>query len=374
MSPSNSIIRPATQDCVPPPPRPRSDAPSQPLPSLQQLFHETQPTYNAKHLLDLRLMHHYSVVTADHFAKTFPERVSPVLKINLPRLACEHAFLMDAILLVAVVHMASTEPVAEGSLPVYLYRHQALRSLRQAVADVTPQTSGPVLGASALLATVSFAADRIARQSGLWMANWLALVNGQRTFRGPSWDDARHPFSALAQAARGTEDMPPPSSLYGAFADIPGPGVAPVHVQQALGRPDGGEGGVGVDWAQREALHASAQELGRLVCVLARPYEELWLERQIKSWAWDMVPSEFPELVRRSQPQALVIIAYYLVVFKLMPESWTYEGVANHDIDEICSTIDPSWAEYLAVPKMALQIEDKPALVDLLLRSMPGRD
>lgn len=314
-------------------------------------------------------MHHYSVVTADHFAKTFPERVAPVLKINLPRLACEHAFLMDAILLTAVVHMASTEPVAEGSLPVYLYRHQALRSLRQSITDVSPQTSGPVMGASALLATVSFAADRIARQSGLWMANWLALVRGQRNFRGPSWDDAKHPFSALAHAARGTEEMPPPSSLYGAFAEIPGPGVAPTHVQHALNRL-----GDSPDWVYRDALHGAAQELGRLVCVLARPYEELWLERQIKSWAWDMVPSEFTELVQRSQPQALIIIAYYLVVFKLLPDSWTYEGVSNHDIEEICNTIDPSWSEYLAVPKMALQIDDKPALVSLLVSCIPGRD
>lgn len=309
-------------------------------------------------------MHHYSIFTSDHFAKTFPESVSVLLKINLPRLALEHDFLMDAILLVAVVHMACTESVPEGLLPVYLYRHQALRSLRKAVADVNTRTSGAVLGATALLATASFAADRISGQSGLWMANWLTLVLGQRNFRGTKESDHHpHPFSALA--AYHSNEMLAPSNLYGAFADIPGPGIIPTDIQHALARLSD------ADWAYCEPLRRAALDLGRLMSALGEPYEESWLEKQVKSWAWDMVPAEFLELVRRAHPQALVILAHYLAVFKLLPDVWTYQGVANHDIEEICSTIEAPWTEYISVPKAALQINDKPTLAKMLVNSLP---
>lgn len=310
-------------------------------------------------------MHHYSIFTTDHFAKTFPEPVSLVLKINLPRLAFEHEFLMDAILLVAVVHMACTESVPNGPLPVYFYRHQALRSLRQAVAEIKPETSGPVLGASALLATASFAADRIAGQSGLWMTNWLTLVLGQRNFRGTQASEGYpHPFSPLARPRR-TDDMPSPSNLYGAFADIPGPGVVPTDIQRALDRLSD------ADWVYLDPLRSAAQDLGRLISALDGIHEDSWLEKQVKSWAWDMVPAEFLELVRRSHPQALVILVHYLAVFKLMPDVWTYQGVANHDIEEICQTMKPPWTEYITMPKMALRIDDKPTLVRMIVNALP---
>lgn len=350
------------------------DTASQLSPSCERRFSDALPPYTAKHLLDLRLMHHYTIFTTDHFTKTFPERVSVVLKIDLPRLALDHEFLMDAILLVAVVHIACTESVPDGPLPVYLYRHQALRSLRQAVSDVTPENSNPVFCASTLLATVSFAADRIAGQSGLWMANWMTLVLGQRNIRGnkPPEDDhlpPPHPFTALAPA-RGAEKKPSASTklyasnLYGGFADIPGPGVAPTDVQRALACLGDS------DWAYRDTLHRAARDLGRLIATLEQPYEDPWLERQVKSWAFDMVPADFPELVRRAQPHALVIVAHYLVVFKLLPDLWTYQGVANHDLEEICNTIEPAWREYIAMPKMALRIDDKPTLAKMLVSSL----
>lgn len=332
-----------------------ADTALQPAPSLQQLSQE--PHYNAKHLLDLRLMHYYCVFTVEHFAKTMPESVSIVLKVDIPRLALEHEFLMDAILLIAMTHMACTEEVSMGSLPVYLYRHEALRSLRQAVADISPGTIDAVLGASALLATASFAADRITQQPGLWTANWLTLVLGQRNFRPAI---ASHLFSPHTR--RGSQ--------YGAFADVPGPGQVPTDIQRALSRPAEHDHD---NSAHHEALSQAAKELGRLIAVLERPYEGPWLEKQIKSWAWDMVPLKFPELVRGAHPHALVILAYYLAIFRLLPESWTYRGVADHDIEDIWNTIDPKWVEYMSVPKMALQMDDKSALARLLVNCLPGR-
>ena len=46
---------------------------------------------------------------------------------------------MDAILYVAMIHLSSTENTKAGSLPIYEYRNRALRSLRQAVLDTSPE-------------------------------------------------------------------------------------------------------------------------------------------------------------------------------------------------------------------------------------------
>lgn len=330
------------------------------MPCFQQL--SEGPHYSAKHLLDLRLMHHYSVFTTHYFARTFPERVLLVFKVDIPRLAFEHEFLMDTILLVSMVHLGCTDPASLESLPVYLYRDQALRTLRRAVADISPQTIYVIRGASLLLTTVSFAADRITRQPGLWITNWLTLALGQRNFRTPA-NSHQHPALSPSQ-----DEMQPPANLYGSFADVPASGAIATDTQRALSREEENDCA-----AHREVLHEAAVELGRLIAILEHPCEQLWLEKKIKAWAFDVVPTEFLELVRQARPQALIILAYYLAVFKLLPDTWTYQGVANHDIEEIHNTIDPTWVEYISVPKMALQVDDKTALAQLLVSCLPER-
>ncbi|KAL2669982.1 hypothetical protein Neosp_014861 [[Neocosmospora] mangrovei] len=93
--------------------------------------------YGAKHLLDLRMMHHYCTSTAESFVAEFSQHIASVLKVELPRLAYQNEFLMDAILLVAMVHLGCTEPELLQTLPIYLYRDQALRTLRQAIGSIT---------------------------------------------------------------------------------------------------------------------------------------------------------------------------------------------------------------------------------------------
>ncbi|KIN00105.1 hypothetical protein OIDMADRAFT_29242 [Oidiodendron maius Zn] len=330
------------------------------MPCIQQL--SEGPHYSAKHLLDLRLMHHYSVFASEYFTRKFPEKVSIELKVNIPRLALEHDFLMDALLLVSMIHLGCTNPISLESLPVYLYRDQALRALRKAVADISQQTIDAVRGASVLLATVSFATDRVTRQPGLWAANWLTHVAGQRNFRTSA---SHRQKSTLSYTQDGMES---PSHLYKSFTDIPAPGVIAIDIQRALSREEHDN-----NWPHRTALYNAALELGRLITILEHPYDESWLEKKIKAWAFDVVPSEFVELVRQAQPHALVILAYYLALFKFLPDTWTYEGVANHDIEHIQKTIDPTWEEYLTVPKMALQMDDRIALAQVFVSCLPGR-
>lgn len=97
------------------------------------------------------MMYHYCTSTAESFAAEFPPDVASVLKVNPLRLAYRHEFLMDAILLVALVRLGCTEPESLETLPVYFYRDQALRTLRQAIGDMSEENASAARGASACL-------------------------------------------------------------------------------------------------------------------------------------------------------------------------------------------------------------------------------
>ncbi|KAH8585395.1 hypothetical protein B0O99DRAFT_647092 [Bisporella sp. PMI_857] len=321
--------------------------------------HTSEGSYNgAKNLLDLRLMHQYCVFTTQYFASAFPEKVSTTLRVDIPKLAFQHQFLMDTILLVAIVHLVCSDPAALVALPVCLYRDRALSGLRGAVAEASPQNRDAIRGASVLLATVSFAADRVSGESGLWVANWLTLAFGQRNFRSPK-------ATSVATPVPSSETVPPRPSLYGSFDDVMAPAAIPTIVLRALEEEQ-----ERIDDADRDVLCHVAGELGRLIGALKRPYEQSWLEKKIKAWAFDVVPPEFLMMAREGKFHAVVILAHYLILFKLLPDLWVYEGLANHDITVICQTLDQEQQDYIAAPRRALQIDEDSAIVALLVKCL----
>jgi hypothetical protein len=67
--------------------------------------------------LDLRLMHHYCVFTTQYFASNSPESVSTASKVDVPQPAFQHRFLIDTILLVAMVHLGCSETTSRETSP-----------------------------------------------------------------------------------------------------------------------------------------------------------------------------------------------------------------------------------------------------------------
>jgi hypothetical protein len=309
--------------------------------------------YSAKHLLDLRLMHQYCVFTVRSFEGALRnDSVMSAMQRDIPRLALEHEFLMDTIFLVAMVHLACTDPASQDCLPIFLYRDQALRSFRQAVASASQQNINAVRGASQLLATISFASDRVTKYTGLWVANWLALAVGQRNYTG---------HQSLPSSSYGQGDSHARGFRYGSLDDISAPAALPPHIQDILPNEESD-----CDWTHRHILHKAATYVWKLITILEHPHEQPWLEKMIKAWAFDAVPAEFLEMVQRGAPRALLILAYYLVFLNILPEIWIYQDVAEHDIGLIHKAVGMEWQEYLSLPKMALQINNKTELSQFL--------
>lgn len=301
--------------------------------------------YTPRCLLDLRLMHHYSVFAAQALSNTLDENVVNALKVDIPRLAFEHEFLMHAVLLVAMVHLCCVDNSAER-LPIFLYRDQALRALRHAVTHLSSENIDALRGASVLLAAVSFPTDRWTNQSGLWVTNWMALALGQRNFRESYTPPGSGPFNNM-------ESSTPPRGLYGCFADLLVPPVTPSTIQRALEMNHQED-----DIQYISTLKQVAAELGRLISILKSPYETKFLEKNIKAWAFDVISPEFITSVQHNRPEALVVLGHYIALFRFMPGSWIYHGLPQHDIGVVVGAIDGKWKDHLSLPVSVIEMDD----------------
>lgn len=116
-----------------------------------------------------------------------------------------------------------------------------------------------------------------------------------------------------------------------------------------------------------KTLHRAATEVSWLISALESPRDHLWLAKQIKSWAFDMIEPRFLEFARQERPCALVILSHYLAVFSLLPCTWVYDGLVTHDMEIIADKLGPEWEDCIVLPKMVLHVKGREALTELLL-------
>jgi hypothetical protein len=87
-----------------------------------------------------------------------------------------------------------------------------------------------------------------------------------------------------------------------------------------------------------------------------------------------MIPSQFRELAKEQVPQALVILAHFIILFELLPQVWWVSDVAGHEVNTISILIGPQWQRFLAFPEAAIRMKDRDRIIDLLLSQLPVVD
>ncbi|KAH7015901.1 fungal Zn binuclear cluster domain-containing protein [Ilyonectria destructans] len=324
-------------------------------------IHHQGPTifdYGSNHLMQLRLMHHYGTTTVKSFAVAFQlqERLVQSLQVDVPSFAFKHSFLLDTVLLVAMIHMASMEPQSVNMLDVATYRNQAICAVRAELASISDENIRAIRMSSLLLGVTSFAADRVMGYSGIWLTNSLALTIGSRTFM---------PHGTGDQADTHADDMQlgDPTCSFGNFQTL---SSIPLSLQMALQINEEED-----DWAYYDDLYLAASGIGKLFDSLHRPHTRLSIAFELKSWPFFYVSEGFVQLARQEQPRALIIMAYYLVFLQYFPAVWLYEDVVRKDMEKIAESLGPEWHEYLSVPMAAVLIEGESLLTEFLLMQVP---
>ncbi|KAH6883981.1 fungal Zn binuclear cluster domain-containing protein [Thelonectria olida] len=311
-----------------------------------------------KDLLPLRLMHHYDTATVNSFAGPFQlqGRLLKGLQVDVPLLAFEHPFLLNTVLLVAMIHIASTSPCSVSMVDLTMHRDQVICALRKELAAVSDNNLRAIRMSSLLLAATSLAADRVTGHSGIWLTNFLAMTIGSRAFmeRHRAGHHSRNDTKPTELAVTMGKSLHPaiPSSM-------------PLSLEKVL-RVEQDD----ADWEYLDELYQAASGIAKLFDSLARPHTRLSIVFQLKAWPFFCVSDRFVHLARQERPRALVIMAYYLAFLRYFPATWLYDDVARGDMEKIVNILGPEWHEFLSIPMTAVLLDEE-SLTDFLLDQVP---
>ncbi|PYI02616.1 hypothetical protein BO78DRAFT_324785 [Aspergillus sclerotiicarbonarius CBS 121057] len=312
---------------------------------------------NPKRQLDIQLMHYYTVSTVSSLRSMF-HLTAPVfetLQMDAPKLAFQHEFLMDNLLLLALVHMRSVDMPSGDALPITIYRGKALHSFRRAITNMSPNETQAVILTSFLLAISSIPTDRITQEPQLWTLNWMRLANGPR--------------SLLKQMKRSSRLSPIRSldrdQVMGDFVNHPVPIGIPVGLSAALTEVANHH-----EQARNSILYRAASCIGKLFGILTLPDAAACINFKVRAWPF-MLPPEFMDLVAEADPCALLIIAYYLPLLQFLPQGWLFENLAAQEMHKIARSLDSNWSKYMLVPQAALTFTAKADLKTFLINQIP---
>ncbi|OBR07754.1 Fungal Zn binuclear cluster domain-containing protein [Colletotrichum higginsianum IMI 349063] len=325
-------------------------------------------TYTRQEMLQLRLLHHYNCSTVDSFTKAFQLRdiASHSLRVDVPKLAFQNHFLMDGILSVSLLHMASTETslaAVDDLPPVTMYRDRAMCRLRQQLAHASGDHSRAVVATSVLLAMTALAADRLSGYEGIWLTNWLALTIGPRAIL---------PRRGMLAPSKGGEERT--RTGWDVALDHQCPVAVPLDLEKVLDMTENDE-----DWCYLKDLRRAVLGIGKLFGALACPVcsglayspSPPCVAFKVRAWPYVFVSSGFVDMARQERARALVVMGYYLAFFQWLPQSWVYEDVGPKDLTKIAAAVGPDWVAYLAAPKVAVRVRDTDLLTEFLTGLLP---
>ncbi|KAH6844510.1 hypothetical protein B0I37DRAFT_164637 [Chaetomium sp. MPI-CAGE-AT-0009] len=311
-----------------------------PFPYLTKLVTGPAEEDTANWVFDLELLHHFTTSTFETFMIE-PGRleVHRLWKMEVPRQAFGHIFLLHQILAVASYHLAHLHPQNRQAYSLRASQHQnaGIRRMRLALSELSPSNCHALFASSSLLFIGSLAAASTNRVPGGPtvddLVDVLILVKGIGSVLYSSQDLLRSgPLSELFVQHGGTE--------------LPNP---------ALDRVVLAVGDFLVEIAETEAddrvraiIHADAY---RLVSVIRDSLTKTASPEYRVVAAWPIQTSDdLIPLLRQRNQAALALLSYYCVVFHAaqLQGYWFMQGWAEGVIRDIGRTMTGPWKRHSA--------------------------
>lgn len=299
-----------------------------------------EPQSTGDWISDLELMHHYSTIT---FA-TFPasQGALDLFRLELPRVALSHPYLMHQILAVSALHLADLRPGSRHAFLLRASRHQnlSLSGMRTALSDdITEQNCDALFATSAILMASTFASHRYTPNSSSFspldnMLEIFTLIRGMGLILKMSGDNlvkgsSRHLFIQDAPATR-------PARLLRSVTDrLSNLGIqinAAANIGQTVKRVAG------------EAISALIECIDRVP-----PERRAMVSIELRTiFLWPLILStDFLGLLRAHEPAAMAIFIHYCVVLRRMePDTWFLRGWSSMLAEYVYGVLsDTPWAE-----------------------------
>ncbi|KAF4964450.1 hypothetical protein FSARC_7636 [Fusarium sarcochroum] len=280
-------------------------------------------------ILDLELLHHYSISTSLTLSS------NPIVRNyfleSVPQVGFSHPYVLYSLLALAASHLAHFRP--ESRRYYYAHaraRHTAATSMATPLlAEISTTNMIPMYCFSIMTMFIAFASlrdeDNIPFHDDSVLPSWFALFHGVRTVleanNGAIYSSSISFLFRHAEVER----------LWGSNqADL----VALIRFQDFIGEStsEGEEA--------RQLLLGVFQDLRRSFYFFYD--EDLGNEAKIRSlftWLY-RIPNDFLSLVRHSNSKALCILAFFCVLLHRVEYNWWFQGWGTHLIERIYTALD----------------------------------
>ncbi|KAI0378807.1 hypothetical protein F5Y04DRAFT_140773 [Hypomontagnella monticulosa] len=344
---------PLPQDLFSPPPGPHDPTPADPVFGLRDLF----------------LLHHWSTTASLSMLKT--PWVDQLFQHVLPRIACQHPFLMHALLSLAALHSAHLDPSRRQDLVIDAVEHhnRAIPGFREAIDNITQENCDAVFATAILNLFYVFAtfgkrkpqgrtggecgeAVRDAEQRGS-RETQESDADNRTQILGVKWINLIRGVGAVVRAEMRFIRAGPLSRLssIGDWEETD-PDVEENAEDEVLLRLES-------IWRSGSYRDDEAELYTRTLRCLRRTIAWMNKGKAAKSenhwlgpFIWlHMVPEEYFDRLWQRQPPALVLFAYFGVVVHSLDEFWWVEGWGVEIVNELDKILGSYWSSWLKWPR-----------------------
>jgi hypothetical protein len=289
----------------------------------------------ASRSLELKLLHHFTARTSQTFSDTEPQKLA--WQIDIPELAYDAQYLMDAILAVSALHMRSVNPndqslihASHGYMASALAQYSTL--LNSGLSELNAEA---LFSTSALIAFQASASRRFDHENGAGQyalpLAWFHSFQGVKTVVMAAWpwlrtSDKVHPIINAQPALELILD--PEHKMF--FSPL----------LEGLGKhlesfPEN---------SRNETQQAYEHAVAFINWAHAKP-----TRNRILGFA-ATVSRRYVELLCQHDPLAMVIAACFFALTKVVDNVWWLEGVAKREVNGILSLMPSEWWEKMEWP------------------------
>jgi len=301
-------------------------------------------------LSDMRLLHHWSTMTAPTLA--IGESANTTLQLVIPPLAFENDFLLNGILGVASLDLERLNPNSQDfQKQTTLYRGKAVSNFRQALTRVQPGTrSYEAALIMSILLVVLYSLEVPTNEDDLIIIKWLIFYGGLKVVINMT------SFPKVVMAGS-----------VGPFfrrelTELKIGPIVPKILVSMLQEVDI----MDPDFLVLEQYCKVLDALGILFASLKQDGLGPPLYIRVVTWC-SYIEKEFRDCATQRRPRAMILMAYYLVFVKVVKGLWWLD-FADRDITRIVKSLGPRWMPYLEVPLQASLMTDKDEIAAMLLR------
>ncbi|KAE9362929.1 hypothetical protein N431DRAFT_390396 [Stipitochalara longipes BDJ] len=287
-------------------------------------------------LWDFKLLNHWTLSTAESLADN--QKLQLAMRDVLPRLAIDHNCLLHAIMAITALHLSKLHPEESESHLLLAVHHQnlALPLIRSELQSINEENCHAVYACGHLVIKYAFASSKsleaqIFSPGTGEISEFLPLVRGAFSvashtldwlLAGPLGPSMERPRDENPDFALNPEDA--------SFARL-------LPVLRAGGNEEG------------EACCEALNMLRKLLAMAATPDQTIAVKTLVLSWP-AQVSQRYIELMSERQPEALVVLAHYCIMLKMIDSFWFMKGCAAMLLEQCRRDLRKEWHPHIEWP------------------------